>query len=131
MSEELKRSKIAIIMKIAQFKIQSKYNLKFSGETRLDDGKETLSSLQPKFKHQDRTFVQCRLLHKLLVTNQEEELLERREELTTSLLTQTCQYKEGLDTISGVSVSSPMCSTLDVVSSSPTSSNVVLRTHGL
>ena len=77
----------------------------FSGETRLDDGKETLASLQPKFKHEDRTFVQCRLLHKLLVTNQEEELLERREELTTSLLNQTCQYKEGSDTISGVSAS--------------------------
>ena len=62
MSEELKRSKIAIIMKIAQFKIQSKYNLKFSGETRLDDGKETLSSIQPKFKPQDRTFVQHNVL---------------------------------------------------------------------
>ena len=99
----------------------------FSGETRLDDGKETLASLQPKFKHQDRTFVQCRLLHKLLVTNQEEELLERRQELTTSLLNQTCQYKEGNDTISRVSVSSSMCSTLDVVCSSPTSSNIVLR----
>ena len=83
------------------------YNLTFSGATRLDDQKETLSWLQPKFKQQERTFVQCRLLHKLLVTCQEEEVLRRRQELTTSLLKQTCKYKEGSDTISGVRISSP------------------------
>ena len=83
------------------------YNLTFSGATRLDDQKETLSSLQPKFKHEERTFVQCRLLHKLLVTCQEEEVLRRRQELTTSLLKQTCKYKEGLDTTSAVSISTP------------------------
>ena len=96
--------KIAIILYFIKTKIQKENN--FSGEPRLDDQKETLSSLQPKFKHQDRTFLQCRLLHKLLVTDQDQELLERKEELTTSLLTQTCQYKEGYDTISGVSVPS-------------------------
>ena len=102
--------------------IQKHYIMTFSGKPSLDDQKETLSSLQPKFKHQDRTFVQCRLLHKLLVTDQDQELLERKEELTTSLLTQTCQYKEGSDTISGVS------SILDLVSSSPISSNIVPTT---
>ena len=84
------------------------YYLTFSGAMRLDDQKETLSSLQPKFKHEERTFVQCRLLHKLLVTGQEEELLMmRRQELSTSLLSKTCQYKKGPDTVSRVSISSP------------------------
>ena len=83
----------------------SNYCTPFSGETSGDDPKETLSSLQPKFKEQERTFFQCRLLHKLLVTGQEEELLMRsRQELSTSLLSKSCQYKEGPDTISRVSI---------------------------
>ena len=76
--------------------IQKHYIMTFSGKPSLDDQKETLSSLQPKFKHQDRTFLQCRLLHKLLVTDQDQELLERKEELTTSLLTQTCQTRKAM-----------------------------------
>ena len=51
-----------------------------------------LSLPQPEFQHEGRTFNDCLLLHRLLVTGHEEEVQRRRQELSPSLLSHTCQY---------------------------------------
>jgi len=53
---------------------------------------EPLSSLQPEFKQEGvGTFTNCLLLHRLLITGQEEEVLRRKQELSHSLLSHTCE----------------------------------------
>ena len=61
---------------------------------------------QPEFKHNGQTFSNCLLLHRLLVTGgqEEEELLRTNQKLSSSILSHTCQYKEGFKTIKKVSV---------------------------
>ena len=49
-----------------------------------------LSTPQPEFDHDGHTFNDCLLLHRLLVTGQEEEVLRRRQELSPSLLSHGC-----------------------------------------
>ena len=65
---------------------------------------ELLSTVQPEFKHNGQTFTNCLLLHRLLVTGGEEELLRTKQKLSSSILSHTCQYKEGSDTHTKVSV---------------------------
>ena len=47
----------------------------------------------PDFKQDDETFSNCLLLHRLLVTGGEEELL--RTKLSSTILSRNCQYKDG------------------------------------
>ena len=54
---------------------------------------EPLSALQPTFKHDGRTYSNCSLLHKLLITGQGEQVVSRRGELNRDLLSSTCEYK--------------------------------------
>ena len=65
-----------------------------------------LSTVQPEFKHDGQTFSNCRLLHRLLVTGGQEgeELLRTNQKLSSSILSDTCQYKEGSDTTYQVSI---------------------------
>ena len=51
-----------------------------------------LSSPQPEFKDGGYTFNDCLLLHRLLVTGHGDEVERRRQELSPSLLSHTCQY---------------------------------------
>ena len=55
-----------------------------------------LSALQPMFSYMERTFTNCVLLHRLIITGQDEEILRRRHQLDPSLLARTCQYPKGL-----------------------------------
>ena len=52
---------------------------------------------QPTFKHDydgwTYTYSNCSLLHKLLITGQEEQVVSRRGELNGDLLSRTCEYK--------------------------------------
>ena len=52
---------------------------------------ETLSAPQPTFEYVGHTFSNCSLLHKLLITGQEEQVVSRREELNQDLLSSTCE----------------------------------------
>ena len=65
-----------------------------------------LSMAQPEFKHDGQTFSSCLLFHRLLVTGgqEEEELLRTKQKLSSSILSHTCQYKEGFDTTEKVSI---------------------------
>ena len=56
---------------------------------------EPLSAPQPTFKHGYRTFSNCSLLHKLLITGQGEQVVNRRGELDRDLLSSTCKYSSG------------------------------------
>ena len=61
----------------------------------------------PEFEHDGQTFSNCLLLHRLLVTGGqegEEELLRTKQKLSSSILSHTCQYKEGSATHSKVSI---------------------------
>ena len=55
---------------------------------------EPLSAPQPKFKHDLYTVSNCSLLHKLLITGQEEQVVSRRGELNRDLLSSTCEFKD-------------------------------------
>ena len=57
-----------------------------------------LSLPQPEFQHDGYSFNDCLLLHRLLVTGHEEEVQRRRQELSPSLLSHTCQYVKGYNT---------------------------------
>ena len=70
-----------------------------------------LSTVQPEFKHDGQTFSNCRLLHRLLVTGGqegEEELLRTKQKLSSSILSNTCLYKEDSNTTTKVSISSSL-----------------------
>ena len=45
-----------------------------------------LSALQTKFSYNGRTFTNCVLLHRLIITRQDEEILRRRHQLDPALL---------------------------------------------
>ena len=81
-------------------------NISFPGKKRGTDSNTQLSSLQPKFTHNDATFLKCRHLHKLLVTGEDDEVLRRKEEFTPSLLSHSCQYKKGNDSVNQVNIKS-------------------------
>ena len=51
-----------------------------------------LSLPQPEFQHDGCTFSDCLLLHRLLANGHGEEVERRRQELSPSLLSHTCQY---------------------------------------
>ena len=53
-----------------------------------------LSALQPKFTYNWNTFTNCVLLHCLIITGQDEEILRRRHQLDPALLARTCQYQK-------------------------------------
>ena len=57
-----------------------------------------LASPQPDFKLGQMTYSNCLLLHRLLVTGHGEKLLRRRQEISFSILSHTCQYKENSTT---------------------------------
>ena len=59
---------------------------------------EPLPAPQPTFEHGGWSFSNCSLLHKLLITGQEEQVVSRRGELNRDLLSTTC----GMDRISKV-----------------------------
>ena len=52
---------------------------------------EPLSAPQPTFEHDSYIFTNCSLLHKLLITGQEEQVVSRRGELDRDLLSTTCE----------------------------------------
>ena len=52
---------------------------------------EPLSAPQPTFQQDDYTFSNCSLLHKLLITGQGEQVVNRRGELDRDLLSTTCE----------------------------------------
>jgi len=52
---------------------------------------EPLSAPQATFEHDDYTFSNCSLLHKLLITGQGEQVVSRRGELNGDLLSSTCE----------------------------------------
>ena len=52
-----------------------------------------LSAIQPTFEYGGGTWSNCSLLHKLLITGQEEQVVSRRRELNGDLLSTTCEYK--------------------------------------
>ena len=52
---------------------------------------EPLSAPQPTFEHAYWTFSNCSLLHKLLITGQGEQVVNRRGELNRDLLSTTCE----------------------------------------
>ena len=60
----------------------------------------------PEFKHNDQTFSNCLLLHRLLVTGGgEEELLRTKQKLSSILshtCTYTCEYTEFLSEVSEI-----------------------------
>ena len=64
-----------------------------------------LSAPQPTFEHDGWTVSNCSLLHKLLITGQEEQVVSRRGELNRDLLSSTCEYKHS----SGTTVSKVRC----------------------
>jgi len=53
---------------------------------------ETLSAPQPTFEYVGHTFSNCSLLHKLLITREEERVVSRRGELDRDLLSSTCEW---------------------------------------
>jgi len=54
---------------------------------------QSLSTPQPEFETDQRTWSNCLLLHHLLIIGDEEQVLNRREELDRDLLLQTCSFK--------------------------------------
>ena len=54
-----------------------------------------LSALQTKFSYNGRTFTNCVLLHRLIITRQDEEILRRRHQLDPALLARTFEYQSG------------------------------------
>ena len=63
-----------------------------------------MSSPQPEFQHEvhkyatgglhiEETFSGCLLLHRLLIMGREDEVLKRKEELSPSLLSHTCNFE--------------------------------------
>ena len=70
------------------------------------DRNTQLSSLQPKFTHNNATYLKCRHLHQLLVNEEDEEVLRRAQELTPSLLSHSCQYKRGTHSVTEVIIPS-------------------------
>ena len=76
---------------VSDFPFTSKTNV-YSAGPRL----EPLSAVQPTFKQgydagTIYTFYNCSLLHKLLITGQEEQVVSRRGELNGDLLSGTCK----------------------------------------
>ena len=63
---------------------------------------EPLSAPQPTFEHGYFTLSNCSLLHKLLITGQGEQVVNRRGELNRDLLSTTCEYKASYGTTSKV-----------------------------
>jgi len=61
---------------------------------------EPLSAPQATFEHDDYTFSNCSLLHKLLITGQGEQVESRRGELDRYLLSTTCDIKYPRMTVS-------------------------------
>ena len=57
---------------------------------------EPLSAPQPTFKHDGFTWSNCSLLHKLLITDQGEEVVSRSGELNRDLLSTTCADPYGV-----------------------------------
>ena len=55
-----------------------------------------LSSPQSEFTTNERTFSSCVLLHRLIITGQDEEILRRRHQLGPALLARTYQIQKGL-----------------------------------
>merc|ERR1712012_223306 len=53
---------------------------------------QSLSTPQPDFETDQRTWSNCLLLHQLLIIGDEEQVLSRREELDRDLLLQTCSF---------------------------------------
>ena len=54
---------------------------------------EPLSAPQPTLEHNGRTWSNCSLLHKLLITGQGEQVVSRRGELNRDLLSSTCESR--------------------------------------
>ena len=52
-----------------------------------------LSAPQPDFEQNTWTFSNAVLLHRLLITGQEEQVVSRRGELNRDLVKHTCEYK--------------------------------------
>ena len=71
-----------------------------------------LSSMQPKFTHNGTTYLKCRHLQQLLVNGEDEEVLQRAQELTPSLLSHSCQYKRGNDSVTKVKIPSSVFATV-------------------
>ena len=56
---------------------------------------ELQHEVQDKYGSMEKaTFSGCLLLHRLLITGQEDEVLKRKEELSPSLLSHTCNFKD-------------------------------------
>ena len=55
-----------------------------------------LSAIQPTFEYGGGTWSNCSLLHKLLITGQEEQVVSRRRELNGDLLSSTCEADGGV-----------------------------------
>ena len=55
-----------------------------------------LSAIQPTFEYGGGTWSNCSLLHKLLITGQEEQVVSRRGELDRDLLSTTCEDPYGV-----------------------------------
>ena len=51
-----------------------------------------LAGLEVQFKAKGFTFNGCRLIHKLVITGQTEELVRRKQELDASTLNYTCKW---------------------------------------
>ena len=66
---------------------------------------EPLSAPQATFEHDDYTFSNCSLLHKLLITGQGEQVVSRRGELNRDLLSRTCEIGNS----SGATLSKVSC----------------------
>ena len=75
---------------------------------------EHLSLLLPEFQHEVQiaggllrsctTFTGCLLLHRLLIVGKESEVLKRKDELSPSLLSHTCNLKNSYDSYKTVSI---------------------------
>ena len=57
--------------------------------------KGDLSRPQKDFKHEGHTFVNCSFLHRLIILGHGEEVLARKEELSSELLSSTCKWSGG------------------------------------
>jgi len=61
-----------------------------------------LPTPQPEFENDGRTFKNCLGLHYLLLTGKEDEVLRKKLELSSSILSHTIQYEEDSETTKGV-----------------------------
>ena len=60
--------------------------------TKQIDAMHALSEPEPVFQHNVHTFSGCRLLHRLIVTGQTDELVRRKREIVPALLSHTCTW---------------------------------------